>query len=646
MNSLLPILPLAALFSILWLYQTLVRDCLDWRTAYLRASILWGVYLSLATELLSLFNWLSQPALIVAWGMPIVSAVLVSLSRCSFPVIHRRNIRSQLGPWQNWVLFSLILFSVIITAIVAWLSPPQTWDSLNYHMSRVAHWAQNKSIRHFATGIEFQNVHPPGGEIAILHVYILGQGDQWVNFVQWWAMVSCTIIASWVAKVLGASPRGQIVASLVVATIPLGIVQASSSVNDYVASYWTLAAAAETLNFVRTNPKNLALFFSGSAAGLMMWTKPITAPYLVPLGLILGAYWVSSIVLHPHARLNKFIWTILAVISFVFINAGHWVRNTITYGNPYTSSFLLDTHLNQEITPAGVTSNLIRNMAFHTGLPWGRANQLIYQAILEIHQWLKIDVEDPRTTSIPPFPWMAIRTNEESVGNTVHAGLILISLFFAWSKKHGNKKLLVLYALVPTLGFIVFSALFKWQIYGSRYHLPFFILFSPVIGVMLQRILGDKLLPVAGIALTLSSMPWFLSIDSRPLVPTDRSLIGSILTTPRPEILFANAQYQYEPYHAMASLIQARQCNQVGISIGGIQTEYLIWHVLGAPRSDLHIEWFVAGTASEKYRDLTFVPCAVICERCDWQGSDQYAGLPLVYESAEFKLYLTSPKSP
>jgi hypothetical protein len=70
--------------------------------------------------------------------------------------------------------------------------------------------------------------------------------------------------------------------------------------------------------------------------------------------------------------------------------------------------------------------------------------------------------------------------------------------------------------------------------------------------------------------------------------------------------------------------------------------EYPLWSLLGAPRQDLKIEWLVAGTASARYSDAGFTPCAVVCEKCPESWST-VRGLPERYHYGSFRLYLGTP---
>jgi hypothetical protein len=136
-----------------------------------------------------------------------------------------------------------ILAILIATGLVAWFAPPNTFDSLTYHMSRVAHWAQNRSVGSYPTGIPRQAFMSPGAEVAVLQVYVLGQSDRLVNFVNWFAMAASLVVVSHIAKRMGAGPTGQWFGAVFAAALPMGIAQASSTMTDYVLAYWMLCVA-------------------------------------------------------------------------------------------------------------------------------------------------------------------------------------------------------------------------------------------------------------------------------------------------------------------------------------------------------------------------------------------------------------------
>ncbi len=156
----LALLPLLAYLGILLTLANL-RGGLGWRRAALRSAILWGCYLTAVTELLSLIHAIQAIWLTFAWGGACLFLGVI-LIRCARQNGGLRIPRVELPKgWGARALLGAIAAVVILTAVVAWFAPPQTWDSLNYHMSRVAHWAQDRSVAPLATGIETQNSRTP-----------------------------------------------------------------------------------------------------------------------------------------------------------------------------------------------------------------------------------------------------------------------------------------------------------------------------------------------------------------------------------------------------------------------------------------------------------------------------------------------------
>src|SRR5262245_26322281 len=159
-----------------------------------------------------------------------------------------------------------------VTATIALLAPPNNWDSMTYHMPRVAHWSQAGSVAHYPTHILRQLWLGPGAEFAILHLYVLTGGDRLANLVQWLAFAGCIVGAAVVTGALGGGPRARGLAAVACATLPMAISQASSTQNDLVASFWLLSVGYWVLRF-RAGASMTAAGLIGASAGLGVLTK-------------------------------------------------------------------------------------------------------------------------------------------------------------------------------------------------------------------------------------------------------------------------------------------------------------------------------------------------------------------------------------
>ena len=98
----------------------------------------------------------------------------------------------------------------LITALVGW---PYGWDPMNYHLPRVAHWQQDRSLGFYPTHITHQLFYPPWAEQAILHLRLLGPDERTANLVAWASLLLALGGVSLVARELGATRRGQLFAA-------------------------------------------------------------------------------------------------------------------------------------------------------------------------------------------------------------------------------------------------------------------------------------------------------------------------------------------------------------------------------------------------------------------------------------------------
>jgi hypothetical protein len=92
----------------------------------------------------------------------------------------------------------------------------------------VLHWQQDRSVALYATNIERQLHLAPDGEYGILRLDLLSGGDRLDNLPQWLAAMGSLPVVSLIPARLDATVRGQALAAVFCATLPMGILQ-----NDY-----------------------------------------------------------------------------------------------------------------------------------------------------------------------------------------------------------------------------------------------------------------------------------------------------------------------------------------------------------------------------------------------------------------------------
>ncbi|MGV2435390.1 MAG UNVERIFIED_CONTAM: glycosyltransferase family 39 protein [Anaerolineae bacterium] len=145
--------------------------------------------------------------------------------------------------------------------------------------------------------------------------------------VQWFALVVCIIGAGVLARQMGGNRLTQWVASALVASIPMAVLQASSTQTDLVVSMWLVAFAVMTLHYTETRSR-FDLACAGFALGLCILSKGTAYVLAFPMG-VWFLVWVW--------RVNRWrSWQpwLIAGACVVLVNVGHWTRNQLLFHTP------------------------------------------------------------------------------------------------------------------------------------------------------------------------------------------------------------------------------------------------------------------------------------------------------------------------
>ena len=600
-------------FFAIWVFINSWIKTDEWRWSFLLAFLSVNLYILFITEILSLFAVLNKLSVSLLWAVPLFVLGLFLLLPKTRKLIRLPIISTKPLTWLQIFLIALVGLILLVLGLVAFYAPPNTPDVLNYHLPRVMHWIQNQSVRHYATGIEFQNTYPPAAEYQILHLALLSGSDRWVNFAAWFTLVAAAVCVSFYSKLLKIGSTGQVLSALFLVTLPGAMLLAATAKNDLQVAFWVLfTLTCMTRYFNKSNdPLSLVAAFAGMGLGFL--TKSNIGFFLIPVLI-----WFALAFLKKHGIATSVRWAFFAVVIFMAINAGFMLRNLQTYGSPL-ETYQSGRHLNEWITPRGILTNMIRNASFHLQTPWPKVREEIELFLLKVHVKLGIDINDPRTTNEGYFSILPLNTHENFSGSTLHAFLLIpmTGLYIYHAKK---MKLGLCYwspIIFSTAGFILYSAAVKWQIFGARYFLVFFFIAAPIFGAVLERIRSKVFHGLFALILIFSSWPWLLAAELRPLVSDTRfSNSPSILQAERIELLLGAPQEGFPGLMQLPETAQALDCYEIGIYGGGAATEYLVWAVLGAPFNQYRLGWIVAGSPSSAYIDPSFDPCLIICQDC------------------------------
>jgi hypothetical protein len=257
--------------------------------------------------------------------------------------------------------------------------------------------------------------------------------------------------------------------------------------------------------------------------------------------------------------------------GIVVLNGPQYVRNLRLSGSPLGfDSSQADGQFrfrNERLGWKPMVSNFLRHTSEQLGARSERWNRWVYDRVAGVHRALGIDLNDPATT----WRWTEFEpprnpNHEANTPNKWHLALILICGIFAWRNRAALWYLAALFA-----GFLLFFFYLKWQPFQARLFLPLFVLASPVVGVVLER-LRPAILQIALCLFLLNNTRHYLFENwVRPL-----SGPNSVLRTDR-RMNYFNDMTQWNNRAAYLSTVDAAAesgCSLIGIDINAFQLEY------------------------------------------------------------------------
>ena len=489
------------------------------RMALVYGSLAIGIFIVITTELLSYFHGINFSCLIAAWTALLAGLSMVSLRMPAFfPGVKKLSKEVFVFCKRNPVAL-LIPLILIVSFILAVIYPPNNYDSLTYHMARVEHWIQNKSVGHYATHVIRQLIYPPFTEWLIMHLQVLTGTDRFANTVQTLFFGGCILEVSLIIKVLGGKSSHQLLGALFTALLPMGIIQSNTTQNDIVVAYFSLAFVYCVLTG-RKNSNWQQLLFAGIALGLALLTKGTA--YLFCL-FFCGWYTLELLKIRKQGVGNllrtAFRFTLVPLIA-LSINAGHFYRNICLTGSVLGNSSKGLANEGVNIKAVGFVG--LKNLLNHMPVSKNTKNRVIDMG----RKW-GVDVNDPGY-STNTIDWMmeGFSFHEDYAQNFWHTLLVGFSIILLLSHKKMyrhplDSMSLYVFTLVGIAG--LFCFLFKWQPWSNRLETTLFMYSCVLLGMTIANFprWGQiiSILPAAFFALMA------LAYSTRhPLLPVSQSI--------------------------------------------------------------------------------------------------------------------------
>ena len=197
------------------------------------AVLVWAVISDISSELFSLFRQLTFWPFLVLWGI----GVGMIFCRLYFT----RERMGRFFSFEPSLPIYIVIAIVAVTMFIALTAAPNNWDSQAYHLPRIEHWIQDGSFAFYPTWNIRQNEFVPLSEILLLQTRILSGSDCYYLLIQWISMVTCIAAAFRITRQLGGSHEQCWIAAVFLVTLPIGILESTSTQNDYTEAAFLVA---------------------------------------------------------------------------------------------------------------------------------------------------------------------------------------------------------------------------------------------------------------------------------------------------------------------------------------------------------------------------------------------------------------------
>ncbi len=473
-----------------------------------------------------------------------------------------KNLLNEIRPFNKIILpFLFVLFLSIL--LQGYLYPPNNWDSMTYHLPRISHWIENNSIENYPTNITRQIYSPPFSEYAMAQTSILSKNDS-LNFsVQLFYFVGTCLLVVAILKLFTQNKLILFLGFCLAFTLPEAVLQASSTQNDVVHSFFLISALYFAIRFKREqNMENGS--FLGVASGLALLSKIIAFFYVPALLILVGIFAIVKSI-----KTKQWLPVLSIVLTggiILFINLNFTLRKfDFTNNISGTSENIEDGITFEKYGPKLLVSTCIKNIALHADpLVMGNlGNVLAEKSHLVIGQNINekgTNVFDTKFNAVAYW-----RNHEDTQPNT-----LIIILFFSCigvlnvqivRKKIKWFSLTTGVLVLIVLQFITLNLIIRWEPWNSRIHTPLFFEIIIFCGLVLaaqkntHSFLYNTIITCAvGHAIFLSVLNY-----TRPIVNNKKFTTTIRMTDTRYKKYFANQPHMYtefEKFHKILGILK------------------------------------------------------------------------------------------
>lgn len=598
------------MICLLALLYIFIRQGKDRLEEYLQAVCLWTLVLLGLCYFWSLVGQLVY--------LTLVGSYLLLDACMLFLIFYKRKLKLSFK-WRIsspllWLCL-LGLFGIVLR--YALKSVPYNWDSMTYHLARIANWEQNRSVFPYATHIERQIASPVLGAYVNLFVYILGgKHDSLLNLLQCLSYGSNGIILYGIARRLGVSEKTAFLAPLLYMGTPIALAEATTTQVDNFATLWFLCFLYFLLPFVtgkrkleRDRETGKVIFFAALALSFGYLAKPS-----VCFGAAVFLCWLLMVEIREKAEVRVLLsyGALGACIVAVLLSPGVFI-NLLAFGS-ISHEGVGARQLVGSLAPAKLLVNFLKNFLYNFGaVKWEGVRSALTAFLYAASQFLGVDLNDPaisedgREFAFPDAPALSC-----DVALNVFISVMMV-ICICWFLKRFKKQERVIrsFSCFALGSYLLFCVALRWEMYINRYMISYFALIAVFIVLQVyDMIQGINRLKAAGLGigavLVLGSVYGYIS---------EIQYLRSVSPFGRPSGYFTYYRAMMDEYVPIVEEIRQRGGGKIGLVIKGDSYEYPLWAMLNEAEVEYRIRHICVENSSGKYEVRNEYPDFIISER-------------------------------
>jgi hypothetical protein len=434
-----------------------------------------------AGELLSLFHAIRPLGYLLfeAVVLVVVLAVWQRSGRPRPPRFPRPTLRLSLV----WLLALVVLLGVGYELFLVVATPPNNWDSMHYHLARVAAWHAQHDLGYFPTHNAIENVYPPNAELLVLWTVTFLGRDVLAALPQLLASLAGAVSVFAIARRLGYERGVAAFSALLFPTLTIVALESVTTQNDLLEASFVAAAVARALGRTRAETA-----LAGIALGLAAGTK-LTFLYAVPVLVAI------ALIALPRRRLAELCAAALA--GFALVGMYGYVQNVVETGRPQGKAQQVSS-LPPRVTARGTVSSVARTtyrMVDLSGLhPPAFVTSHVAGVAKRVFNVLHIPPNPAEATTKGTFEF-AYEPNTDASEDSSALGplgfllLVPLSIGFlvAWARRRTDRRRAA-FALALPLYVVALALGTRWNLYVDRFLVTPAALTLPLAPAVLRRV--------------------------------------------------------------------------------------------------------------------------------------------------------------